>query len=187
MNKSRTISTKLMLLAVTLTISFSGGLMAQTFTGAVTGVVTDPAGAVIAGAQVTLTNTATGETREVKSNSEGRFTFAQLQPSTYTLKVAQGGFRDYLRTGVQLLANQTLEANVSMAAGVASETVEISTTAQILDTQTANQSVTLQERDVRELPVVARNPFALFHTQAGAVDPRTGVSCSHTDLNHTRF
>jgi len=45
-----------------------------------------------------------------------------------------------------------------MTAGLASETVEISAAAQALDTQTANQSVTLQERDVRELPVVARNP-----------------------------
>jgi hypothetical protein len=67
-----------------LIISLSGSLKAQTFTGSVTCVVTDPAGAVIPGAQVTITNTATGETREVKSNSEGRFTFAQLQPSTYT-------------------------------------------------------------------------------------------------------
>ncbi len=161
--------------------------MAQTFTGNITGVVKDPADAVIVGAQVTLTNTATGETREVKSNSEGRFTFAQLQPAIYTLKVANTGFRDYLRPGLQLLANQTLEANVSMLTGVASETVEVSVAAQMLDTQTANQSVTLQERDVRELPVVARNPFALFHTQAGAVAPRTGVSGSTTDQNHNRF
>ncbi len=173
--------------ATILMLSLAGALLAQTFTGSITGAVLDPAGAVIPDARVTLTNTATGETREVKSNSEGRFTFAQLQPSIYTLKVTQSGFRDYLRTGLQLLANQTLEANVSMAAGLASETVEISAAAQMLDTQTANQSVTLQERDVRELPVVARNPFALFHTQAGAVAPRTGVSGSTTDQNHNRF
>lgn len=178
---------RMALLAMPLTLALTGVSLAQTFTGSVTGVALDSAGAVIPGAQIVLTNTATGEVRELKSNSEGRFTFAQLQPSTYTLKVTQGGFRDYLRTGLQLLANQTLEVNVSMAAGAASETVEISAAAQVLDTQTANQSVTLQEREVRELPVVARNPFALFHTQAGAVAPRTGVSGSTTDQNHNRF
>src|SRR5581483_123400 len=55
------------------------------------------------------------------------------------------------------------------------------------DTQTANQSVTLQTNDVKELPVVARNPFALFHTQAGAVAPRTGVCGSTNDQNQDRF
>src|SRR5262245_5640595 len=155
MKKIKTASTNLIPQAVTLAISLTGVLMAQTFTGNITGVVKDPADAVIVGAQVTLTNTATGETREVKSNSEGRFTFAQLQPAIYTLKVTNTGFRDYLRPGLQLLANQMLEANVSMLTGVASETVEVSAAAQMLDTQTANQSVTLQERDVRELPVVA--------------------------------
>ncbi len=168
-------------------VALTASLMAQTFTSNITGVVSDPAGAVIAGARVTLTNTATGESREVKTNSEGRFTLAQLQPSTYTLKVAQTGFREYLGTGIQLLPNQTLEANVSMATGIASEVIEVSAGGQMLDTQTANQSVTLQSREVRELPVVARNPFALFHTQAGAVAPRTGVSGSTTDQNHNRF
>lgn len=165
----------------------AAGALAQTFTGTITGVVSDQAGAVIAGAQVTLTSTATGETRTVRANSEGRFTFAQLQPSIYTLRVAQAGFREYVRSGIQLISNQTLEVNVPMVPGIASETVEISANAQMLDTQTANQSVTLDTREVRELPVVARNPFALFHTQAGAVAPRTGVSGSTTDQNHNRF
>ncbi len=159
----------------------------QTFTGAVTGVVTDPAGAVVVGAQVTLTNTATNEVREVRSNEEGRYTFAQLQPSFYTLKVSQTGFRDYLRTSFQLSPNQTIEANVAMIAGAATETVTVSAALQLLDTQTANQAFTLQGSDVKELPVVARNPFALFHTQPGAVAPRTGVSGSVNDQNHNRF
>jgi hypothetical protein len=164
------------------------GLVAgQTFTGTITGVVTDPAGAVIVGAQVTLINTTTNETRELKSNEEGRFTFAQLQPSFYVLKVTYAGFREYQRTSFQLSPNQTLEANVAMVAGAASETVTVSAGLQLLDTQTANQSFTLQSQDVKELPVVGRNPFALFHTQAGAVAPRTGVSGSTSDQNHNRF
>lgn len=159
----------------------------QTFTGSITGVVADQTNAIIAGAQITLTSVGTGETRELKANEDGRFTFAQLQPGFYTLKVTQSGFREYVRTGIQLLANQTLEANVPMQAGGASETVTVSAGLQVLDTQTANQSFTLQPQDVKELPVVARNPFALFHTQAGAVAVRTGVSGSTTDQNHNRF
>ncbi len=176
-----------MILSVILGVVLAANVSAQTFTSTLTGVVSDQAGAVIPGAELTLTNTATGETRSLKANSEGRFTFTQLHPSSYTLRVAQTGFREYLRSGIQLLANQTVEANVSMTAGIASETIEVSAGGQVIDTQTANQSVTLDTREVRELPVVARNPFALFHTQAGAVAPRTGVSGSTTDQNHNRF
>lgn len=168
-------------------MTLSSRVSAQTFTGTITGIVADPAGAVVAGAELTLTNTNTGETRTQKSNSEGRFNFAQLHPTVYTLRVVQQGFRDYLRNDIQVLPNQTVEANVALVAGIASETVQISAGAQVVDTQTANQSVTLDTREVRELPVVARNPFALFHTQAGAVAPRTGVSGSTNDQNHNRF
>ena len=177
----------ILLLSVILGVVLAVNVSAQTFTSTLTGVVTDQTGAVIPGAELTLTNTATGETRTLKANSEGRFTFTQLHPSSYTLRVAHAGFREYLRSGLQLLANQTVEANVSMTAGIASETIEVSAGGQVIDTQTANQSVTLDTREVRELPVVARNPFALFHTQAGAVAPRTGVSGSTTDQNHNRF
>lgn len=176
-----------LLLLPGLCILLSALVQAQTFTGSITGAVTDQTGAVMVGAQVLLTNAATGETREQRSNTDGRYNFAQLQPGFYSIKVTQTGFREYQRTRFQLSPNQSLEANIEMQTGAANETVTVSASLQLLDTQTANQSFTLQAKDVTELPVVGRNPFALFHTQAGAVAPRTGVSNSTADQNHNRF
>ncbi|MFZ4629410.1 MAG: TonB-dependent receptor domain-containing protein [Blastocatellia bacterium] len=175
------------ILLITIAILFAEMGHAQTFTGTITGVVTDQAGALVADAQISLTSVATGEVREQRSNSDGRFNFAQLQPGFYSLRVVQAGFREYQQTRLQLLASQTLETNVEMQTGAASETVTISANLQLLDTQTANQSFTLESKQVTELPLIGRNPFALFHTQAGVVAPRTGVSGSTSDQNQNRF
>ena len=105
---------------------FAGALVAQTFTGSVTGVVTDPAGGNVAGAKVTIVNTATREVREALSNDLGRFTVQQLQPSQYTLKVTQPGFREYASTGIELRPSQTLELNVTLTVGQVTESVEVS-------------------------------------------------------------
>lgn len=79
--------TQRLLWMLLLVLVSAGGLEAQTYTGGITGTVTDPAGSVLTGAQVTITNTATNETRSAISDQDGRFTFLQLLPATYTLRV----------------------------------------------------------------------------------------------------
>ena len=175
------------LLVFAVVFSWAPSLWGQSFTGNITGVVTDPNNAVIAGAQVVLTNTATGEVRNVASNEVGRYTFPQVSPATYNMKVTVSGFKEYQRTGILLSVNQTLEVNVSLVIGELAEVVEVSAEAPVLDTQTANQSVTLDSRAVQELPVNARNPFVLAHATAGVVAIRTGVSTATQDQNHNRF
>ena len=166
---------------------FAAALAAQTFTGSVTGVVTDPAGGNVAGAKVTITNAATREVREALSNDLGRYTVQQLQPSQYTLKVTQPGFREYASTGIELRPSQTLELNVTLTVGQVTESVEVSANVLGIDTQTANQQATLSSQTLVQLPAVARNPLVLFHTQAGVVAGRTGISGATTDQNQNRF
>ena len=160
---------------------------AQTYTGVIDGIVTDPSGAAIAGAYVKLTNTATGETHTMESAEDGRYTFSQLNPSTYSLQVSKPGFRDYIGSGIVLNASQTKEVNISLEVGESKQTVEVTAGAELLDTQTATQSNTLSSRVVEQLPAQARNPLVFFNTQAGAVAPRTGVSTSDNDENQNRF
>ena len=117
----------------------------------------------------------------------GRYTFPQVSPATYNMKVTMSGFKEYQRTGILLSVNQTLEINVPLVIGELAEVVEVSAEAPVLDTQTANQSVTLDSRAVQELPVNARNPFVLAHATAGVVAIRTGVSTATQDQNHNRF
>src|SRR5664279_3723225 len=100
-------------LSITLFVLLSGVAFAQ-YTGAIQGVVTDPAGAVIAGAQVTVINTATNDTRNAVSNGEGEYVFTALTPGTYEVHVKQGSFAEYVAKGVELHVSSTYEANVQL-------------------------------------------------------------------------
>jgi hypothetical protein len=105
------------LLLVALLLGGTGLSKAQTYTGVVDGIVTDSTGGAVAGAEVTLTNTATGETHTMQSAEDGRYTFSQLNPSTYSIKVSKPGFHDYVGSGVVLNASQTREVNVGLQLG----------------------------------------------------------------------
>ncbi len=165
----------------------SATLVAQTFTGNITGMVTDPSNAAVPQAGITLTNTSTGETRSAKAETGGRFIFSQLLPSVYSLKVSHPGFKESVRSGITLNTNQTIEVNLQLTVGAISEAVQVSAQAEMLDTQTANQSMMLTTQAMRELPLNMRNPLALVHSSAGIVAARTGVSQSTDDQNHNRF
>ena len=175
------------LLVIVLLLGGPGLSHAQTYTGVVDGIVTDSTGAAVAGAEVTLTNTATGEAHTMQSAEDGRYTFSQLNPSTYSIKVSKPGFHDYVGSGIVLNASQTREVNVGLELGESQQTVQVTAGNELLDTQTATQSTTLNSDTVEQLPAQARNPLVLFNTQAGAVAPRTGVSTSDNDENQNRF
>jgi hypothetical protein len=159
----------------------------QTYTGTITGVVSDTQGAKIAGAKVTLTNLATRETRVLDSNEEGRYTFAQLQPGLYSIQITMSGFQESVTNNIELIASQTREVNSSLAVGQVSERIEVTAEVTTIDTQTANQQASLGSTAVQGLPMIARNPLVLFQTQAGVVSPRTGISGSTSDQNQNRY
>jgi Carboxypeptidase regulatory-like domain/TonB-dependent Receptor Plug Domain len=168
-------------------ILFVAGLWGQTYTGVINGLVQDPSGAPVVGVTVRLTNTATQEIRSSTTAEDGRYAFSQLNPATYSLQVQKAGFRDYVGSDILLNASQTREVNINLEVGEAKQTVEVSAGSDLIDTQTATQSTTLNTTTVEQLPQQARNPLALFNTQAGAVAPRTGVSTSDQDQNQNRF
>lgn len=168
-------------------LSATSAAFGQTFTGSITGVVTDPQGAVLPKANIVATNTATGEVRKSEADSEGRYRFSQLLPASYTVKVSLAGFKEYLHSGVVVGTNETLEVNVQLELGQSSETIEVSGAPPLLDTQTLTQAVTLDSRLIEELPMSVRNPFVLTHSTAGVVAVRTGVSESLGDQDHGRI
>src|SRR5580698_5569106 len=90
---------------------------AQLATTTVSGTVSDPGGALIPEAKVTLTSPETGTTREATSNASGRYSFAQLPPGTYGLAVKMDGFRPYAQNGIVLDAGQSAAQNVTMTLG----------------------------------------------------------------------
>src|ERR1051325_10997592 len=101
---------------------------AQTSRGTISGVVTDPNGAVIAGAEVTITNAETTVSRSTVSNGEGIYRLEAVDPGNYSVKITAGGFGTVVKNDVAVNANQTSTVDTQLAPGT--QAVEISVTAE---------------------------------------------------------
>lgn len=120
-------------------------------TGGVTGTVTDPSGAVVANAMVTISNTATGETSTFTTSDSGVFLFSFLKPGEYVLNVTQKGFSTATMK-VQVQLGQTASANIKLALGEASATVEVVAGGDLLQTEDANISSNVSSREIANVP-----------------------------------
>jgi hypothetical protein len=138
--------------------SGSVGLSAQTTgAGSITGTITDPSQASVPGATVTITNTDTGVIHTTASNSDGVYAAPFLIPGHYTVSASGANFSKVEEKGLTLTVGETLTVNLKMALGTANSTVEVQGEAQILDTQKADVSQTVDRHLVENLPVAARN------------------------------
>lgn len=139
----------------------------QTGTTSLRGTVTDKSGATVAGAKVSLVNTAQATERESTTGSVGEYEFLGLQPGVYSLTVEKDGFRKYEQNKVQLLVNSPATQNVTLEIGSTVQTVEVSVEAQALNTTDASLGAAFSERQVKELPLEAGNVPELLSLQAG--------------------
>jgi len=105
---------------------FAGALAAQTTgTGTLVGTISDTTGAVVAGAKVTVVNTATAFTSEVPSSAEGAYYIPYLTPGTYRLTVESPGFKKYVREGVAIRTGEVPRIDIQMEVGGVTETVQV--------------------------------------------------------------
>ena len=117
---------------------FVGSLMfAQTATTSLRGTVTDPSGAAVANAKVTLANPERGFERTATTTASGGYEFLQLMPGTYMLTVEITGFRRYEQRNVQLLVDTPGTVNVALVVGTNTETVEVSAQQAVINTTDA--------------------------------------------------
>src|ERR1700730_1519773 len=100
--------------------------------GEITGEVKDPSGASIANAPVTATNTATNVSRSTASNNAGVYSFPDLAPGTYQVKVAVPGFDTVIKTNIELQVQQTARIDFTLAVGQTTQTIEVSSAAESL-------------------------------------------------------
>jgi hypothetical protein len=147
-------------------------LVAQTanaqFRAGVQGTVTDPTGAIVPGATVTLTNKETNRTQQTTASDEGFYRFSQLAPGQYTLSVEQPGFKKTTLENLVISAEEVNGVDVVLTTGEIAETVTVTSgqTAQ-LETETANIRGLITTEEVRQLPQVGRNPYELARTAPG--------------------
>lgn len=119
--------------------------------GGITGVVTDPSGAVVSDATVELKSVATAATQSTKTSAAGAYRFSLLLPGRYVITVSHAGFQTMDRQATVALG-QTTPINFTLAVGQASTTVEVTGTAPVLNTETGNMSTSLDPRDISTLP-----------------------------------
>src|SRR6266852_1374788 len=147
------------LLAIVLSLSV-GMALAQTG-GSITGEVKDQTGAVAPNAPVTVTNSKTNVARSTATNSAGIYSFPDLTPGTYQVKVAAPGFETVVKTNIELQVQQTARVDFSLSVGQTSNTVEVSASGALLSTENATVGTVVEEKRISELPLNGRNFFSL--------------------------
>ncbi len=133
------------------------------------GTVTDPSGAAVTGAKVTLTETATGTVHSTVTNSSGAYSFPAVIPGTYDLTVTATGFQTYKQPGLELRVSLPATSDVQMKVGSVSQTVEVSGHAPLLNTTNATLGNTMGTQSIVNLPMRAESMPLLLSFQPGVV------------------
>src|SRR5215475_4353529 len=133
----------------------------QSTYGSITGSVTDPTGAAVAGAQVTLTNVGTAEKRTQATGADGLYSFVNLIPGEYKIDVEKQGFKHFARSNLVVQVNQSSKIDATLAVGQVSETVEVTSETPLLQAETSSLGQVVEQRKANELPLSGRNIYNL--------------------------
>jgi outer membrane receptor protein involved in Fe transport len=150
------------------------GSPAQVQNGQFTGTVSDPSGAAVSGAKVTITNTGTNLSVTVTTNSSGVYIAKELPVGVYNLKVQGAGFRNVENSGVTLNAGTIAQVNFKLEVGAATEVVEVTGAVAIVNTEDSKLATTVDSTQINNLPLNGRNVYDLMQLAPGAVNV-TGV------------
>lgn len=149
-------------------------LPAQSASGQITGVVRDPSGAGVAGAEVIVTSELTGITQKTTTTGPGDYSFPVLPVGVYSVSTDMKGFRTYRRTGIHLDVNETIRVDVDLQVGQVTETIDVQADAIAIDTDTATVGQQVNQQQVTDLPLDGRNFLDLLFLGNGAVSPPNG-------------
>jgi hypothetical protein len=144
-------------------------LAAQAVTGTILGVVSDDTGAVVPGATVTLTHTATGLSRAVTTDANGEYTAPSLPTGKYTVVAELAGFKKVTLSDVDLGVDQHVRINVKLEVGAVSEMMTVTGASPLVQTSSSELGTTVQEEQIKTLPLNGRNFVSLTRTVPGVV------------------
>src|SRR5215471_5639196 len=140
--------------------------------GSVSGVVTDPTGAVVANAKVTLLNTDVGLSLETTTSSSGQYIFSPVRIGHYSVSATASGFSTTTQQNLEVTVQLHLSVNIQLKPGATTETVEVTTAAPLLQTEDASVGQVVNQRSVNNLPLNGRNFTFLAQLGAGVNTPQ---------------
>jgi hypothetical protein len=136
-------------------------------TGAIAGTVSDPSGALVAGAAVVINSQATGEKRDLATDAEGNFLVPLLTPGKYDLTVRSPGFEPLVLKSLQVQITEVSRLKIQLIIGGAKEKIEVSATSPLLQTENATLGRVIDQETVVDLPLVDRNFTEILGLTAG--------------------
>ena len=156
--------------AVLLLISSAG---AQEFRASLSGEITDPSGAAISGATITVTNVDRNSDSVETSNSLGRYVINFLSPGTYKVTVDKPGFKKLVRQGIRLSSSDKFDVDLRLEVGSISEAVTVMGEPPQLQTESASRSALIENRVIESVPTNGRNLYQLQYTLPGVIKTST--------------
>ena len=142
----------------------------------ISGIVTDPSGAVVPGATIAAKAVDTGIVTTRQTNAEGFYAFLDLQPGRYTVEVHQTGFEAFVQTGILLDVDSAKVLNIKLSVGQVNEKVEVSSQAVQLDTASAQMGEVISEQTITAVPLVTRSYTDLLALQPGVAPVSSGLA-----------
>ncbi len=160
-------------LALVMCLAVPNRVHAQSLYGTITGNVTDPSGATVPGAEITLTNPDTNYTQTAISNDAGGYTLKNVPDGSYRMSVSLEGFKEYVLEGVPVSVGGVTRQDVQLSVGELSDTVTVSSAATVLQTDSTDVSDQLEKAEIADLPMAQfRNYQSLVNLVPGATPAR---------------
>jgi hypothetical protein len=171
-------------LCLSAALTFTGTLPASGQTGEaeIAGAITDPSGAAVPNAQVTLTNVDTGVSRSLTAESNGDYRFAPVPPGTYRIDVKSSGFQMETIEHLTIDLGMHVTENVTLRVGSSQQTVEVTAEVPIVDTASQSVSGVVTEQQITNLPVNTRQYLNL-----ALLEPGTTQAGSRTFYNNVQI
>jgi outer membrane receptor protein involved in Fe transport len=160
----------------------TAAVRAQVTTATLYGIVTDPSGATVPGAAVTITNEQTNAAQNTATNQEGEFTFNFLPVGRYTLLISAGGFKEQTQQGVELSAGQRVRLNYTLEVGAVSDKVTVTAESPLINAVNSEQLIAHTQVEAREMPLARRDWTNLLNVGTG-LDVRTAGTGTGVAIN----
>jgi Carboxypeptidase regulatory-like domain/TonB dependent receptor len=161
--------------ALLITIVFVTCVHAQDISASIHGTVTDGTGGTVSGAKVTAINTGTGFQRTAVTNSQGAYVLVELPVGRYRVEAQAQGFKQYVQEGISLDVNQQATVAVQLAVGTATQQIQVTSDAPIIEATSTNLGQTVGEREILDLPLNGRDFTQLGILQTGVVPLTPGL------------
>ena len=183
MDQVRTLGTEGRLMVAGLALAAT--VNAQSFQGGIRGTVGDAAGGLIPGSIVTLVNEATGAARETSSNASGEYAFANVEPSTYTVRAESEGFAPARHEGLIIGISTHLVEDITLELGGVEQELTVTAAAPLVEQGTASVASTIDRRQIETLPSPGRNVFILAVTTPNVVHTGNPVWVKQSDQTNS--